>query len=207
MKKCVVIYTEGETDEEFYEAVLNHIKQKTPENSFKVDVLKKFCITGIAKFQNKLLHKFEKEIATKDFKKIYDIIVFLCYDTDVFEYAVNPPVDRNKLEANLLAKGATRVIHLKAKSSIEDFIMCDAEGVAHFLNIKKPRSLSGTGLTKIKKLFEKANRTYQKGHKCAGLVGSLDMDKILSKIGPELIPLYTELGVPCDWCKKRKQNR
>ena len=60
MKKCVVIYTEGETDDEFYKKVLSTIKSKLPENKFKVDVLKSSCITGIGKFQNKLLNKFEK---------------------------------------------------------------------------------------------------------------------------------------------------
>ena len=34
MKKCVVIYTEGETDDEFYKKVLSFIKNKIPGNKF-----------------------------------------------------------------------------------------------------------------------------------------------------------------------------
>ena len=60
MKKCMVIYTEDETDEEFYNKVLNNIKNKISDKKFKVDVLKRFCIIGIAKFQKKLLNKLKK---------------------------------------------------------------------------------------------------------------------------------------------------
>ena len=60
MKKCIVIYTEGETDEEFYDKVLCTIKSKIPDNRFKIDALKKSCIKGIAKFQKKIVNKFVK---------------------------------------------------------------------------------------------------------------------------------------------------
>ena len=121
MKKCIVIFTEGETDEEFYDSALNVIKNKIPDKKFKVDVLKKICITGIAKFQKKLVNKCVKEIST-NYSKTHERIVFLCYDTDVFEFGIHPPVDREKLEKDLINSGATKVIHIKAHKSIEDFL-------------------------------------------------------------------------------------
>ena len=204
MKKCVVIYTEGETDEEFYNMVLETIKEKMPMRKFQVDVLKKSCITGIAKFQKKVVNKFKKEIAV-NYSKEYEIIVFLCYDTDVFEFGVHPPVDRERLEKDLIKEGATKVIHLKAKRTIEDFFVYDIDGIAKFLKIKKPQNMSGlTGLQKIDKLFAKANRIYQKGYKCTGFIQSLDMDKIFPKICNEIKPLCIELGLneKCNLCKK-----
>lgn len=35
MKKCIVIYTEGETDDEFYKKVLSTIKRKLPGTDLK----------------------------------------------------------------------------------------------------------------------------------------------------------------------------
>ena len=204
MKKCIVIYTEGETDEEFYDSVLSTIRNKLPDKKFKVDILKKNCITGIAKFQKKLVNKFIKEISNIYYKD-YEIIVFLCYDTDVFEFGVHPPVDRKKLENDLKNAGATKVIHIKAQKSIEDFFMYYLDGIVNFLKIKKPKNLRGTtGLEKLEKLFSKANRIYQKGHRCSGFISSLDMNIIFPNICKEIKPLCVELGLNenCSSCKK-----
>lgn len=203
MKKCVVIYTEGETDYEFYNKVLNSIKNKIPNKIFKVDVLKKVCITGIAKFQKKLVNKFVKEIV-KNYSKDHEIIVFLCYDTDVFEFGIHPPVDRIKLETDLKNNGATKVFHIKANRTIEDFFMYDIDGIVNFLKIQKPKVLKGSaGLEKLENLFLKANRIYQKGHKCSGFIDSLNMDIIFPKICNEIKPLCVQLGlkINCDSCK------
>ena len=204
MKKCVVIYTEGETDEKFYDKVLNTIKNKIPDKIFKVDALKKSCITGIAKFQKKLVNKFVKEIVRK-YSKDHEIIVFLCYDTDVFQFGAHPPVDRAMLEADLRRNGASDVVHIKANRTIEDFFIYDIDGIANFLKIQKPKNLKGsTGLEKLEKLFLKANRIYQKGHKCSGFIESLDMDIIFPKICNEIRPLCVQLGleINCNSCRK-----
>ena len=203
MKKCVVIYTEGETDQEFYDSVLNTIKNKIPNKKFKVDEIKKSCIKGIAKFQKKLVNKFVKEIVNK-YSKDHEIIVFLCYDTDVFEFGLHPPVDREKLEKDLKNNGASKVVHIKAKKSIEDFFLYDINGITTYLKIKKPKDLKGnTGLEKLENLFSKANRIYQKGHNCTGFIDSLDMNVIFPKICAEIRPLCTKLGLHenCSSCK------
>lgn len=203
MKKCVVIYTEGETDEEFYNMVLDTIKLKLPDKKFNADVIEKSCIKGIAKFQKKLVNKFAKEIVKK-YGKDHDITVFLCYDTDVFEFGVQPPVDRNALEKDLRNAGAKEVVHIKANRTIEDFFMYDLDGIIDFLNIKKPKRITGSaGLQKLEFLFSKANKIYQKGYKCQGFIASLDMQLIFSHICSEIKPLCIELGLPenCSNCK------
>ena len=208
MKKCVVIYTEGETDKEFYDKVLDEIKNRISDKKFKVDLLKKECITGIAKFQKKLLNKFVKEVVKKCSKE-YEIIVFLCYDTDVFEFGANPPVDRKKLEADLIKNGASKVFHIKATKTIEDFFTYDIDGICNFLKIPKPKNLKGTGLEKVEKMFLKANRIYQKGYKCSGFIASLDMNIIFPKICENIKPLCVELGLDenCNICKNQKMKK
>ena len=204
MKKCMVLYTEGETDYEFYKRMLDFIKEIIPNNKFNVDILKLVCITGICKFQNKLLNKFEYEII-RQYQNTHEIIVVLCYDTDVFEFGVHPPINRSKLERDLINLGASKVIHIAAKKNIEDFFMYDINGIVNYLKIKKPKKLQGaTGLNKLETLFYKANRIYQKGHKCAGFIDSLDMAIIFSKIYNELKPLCIELGFDIDYNYKDK---
>lgn len=202
VKRCVVIYVEGETDEEFYNKIKEHIKNKIPSKRFSVNALKVECIKGIGNFSTKLLNKFKKEILVKYYG--YEICVFLCYDHDVFEYSVNPPVDRNKLEKDLLDAGASKVKHIVAYRSIEDYLMIDVKGVLKFLRLKENTRVKGTnGLEKITNLFEKANRTYIKGTKVEGLIDSLDIEKICNKICSQLCSLCKEVGLACD---KQKES-
>ena len=180
-KKCIVIYTEGETEEEFYNLILDKTKEKYKIRKFNSDLIIKKCIKGICKFENKLLSKFKKEIISE--YKEYRIIVYLCYDTDVFVDSVNPPIDRNKIEVNI-----------KADKCIEDVFLYDIEGICKFLKIKTVKSVSGkNGVEKMKKLFERANRVYQKGYSCEGLVKKLNIDLIEEKIEKQLLPLLNEI--------------
>ena len=195
-KKRVVLYVEGQTDEEFYNKLKENIKKKIPMKKFKVDGLDVFCVRGIANFSNKLLAKFQKEIMANypnDEK-----IVFLCYDNDVFEYGVHPPIDRKKLERSLYEAGASKVVHLVAKRTIEDWFMFDEQGVLKYLKLNKKTKINGqNGLDKVKYLFKCANRVYQKGSKVDGLVNNLNMDKICSHICSEISILCRELGFVC----------
>lgn len=54
MKKCVVIYTEGETDEEFYNRVLDIIKLKLPDKRFQVDAIEKKLYKGYCQISKKV---------------------------------------------------------------------------------------------------------------------------------------------------------
>ena len=108
-------------------------------------------------------------------------------------------------ESDLKYRGASKVIHIKATKTIEDFFIHDIDGIVNFLKIQKPKILKGsTGLEKLEKLFLKGNRIYQKGHKCSGFIDSLDMNIILPHICNELKPLCTQLGIEsnCTCCKK-----
>lgn len=201
-KKRIILYVEGPTEEEFYNRLKDNIRNKIPDKKFKVDGLDIFCVKGIANFSNKLLAKFKKEIIENYPND--EIIVFLCYDNDVFEYGVYPPVNRKKLEKDLYAAGADRVFHLVAKRTIEDWFMFDVQGILKYLRLNKKTKVNGqNGLDKINYLFKCANRVYQKGSNVEGLIKNLNINKICLHICPEISDLCIEVGIVCSKsCKK-----
>lgn len=191
-RKCVVIYTEGETDYEFYDLVLEKLKEKYNISKFSADKIIKQCLKGITKFDKKLLRKFEYEIVPK--YKNYEIIVFLCYDTDVFEDSPNPPVKWSEVEEKLKKLKATKVFHIKAEKCIEDFFLLDLSGICQYLEIDEVKNITGeNGVEKLKKLFARGDRIYQKGFSCEGFIKSLDINLILNEIEDIIEPLIDEL--------------
>lgn len=194
-KKCIVLYVEGQTEEEFYKKVKEYMKKKLP--IFKVDQFKVVCIESNTKFKNKLLSKFKNEIIAK-YNKQDEIVVVLAYDSDGYEFGKHPVVNRKKIESELLNIGATRVIHLVAEETIEDFIMLDKKGVLKFLGLSPKTVIKGkTGLEQLQYLFKKCNKTYFKGHKVEGLLDHLDFNLICSKLCLKLSLLCCEVGIEC----------
>lgn len=191
-KKCVVIFTEGETEEEFYNCLLEKIKKKNNIQRFKIDKIEKRCLKGIAKFDKKLLNIYKNDLKIK--YSGYDIIVFLCYDTDVFHITQNPPVDWTYVDKELYKLGAAKVYHLRAEKCIEDLFLLDIQGIINFLKIKKPRKIIGNnGVEKLEYLFDKGNRLYQKGFSTKGFIQFLDISLILEKEYQMFEPLINEL--------------
>lgn len=190
-KRCIIVYTEGETELEFYDEVLRNIKEKYRLTKFNADKVIKKCLKGIAKFDKKLLKKFEHEIIPK--YSNYEIIVFLCYDTDVFECSTNPPVDWNNVEKVLIKLGASQVIHIRAERCIEDLFLLDLPGICNFLRINEVKKITGkNGVDKMQQLFDKGNRVYQKGYTCAGFINCLNMEKIIENSQKMLQPFINE---------------
>jgi len=179
-KKLVCFYTEGATDEVFYNNLLNYFRQLSRSRRFSVECVKKSNIKGIGKFESKLLRKFKNEILPYKKNEQYELIVFLCYDKDVFDFNRQPPIDRKKLEQNLLNAGADKVIHIVAEHSIEDIFLTDEETIIKTLKLKRKdlNNVSGTGYERLKKLYKGAKRIYYKGEKVEDFVEKLDMQKI-----------------------------
>lgn len=191
-KKCIVIYTEGETECEFYDKLLDELKRINKIDRFNVDKIIKQCLKGITKFDKKLLKKFEYDIKTKYSE--YEIIVFLCYDTDVFDFNAKPPVNWNDVDTKLKRLGAKEVYHIKAEKCIEDIFLIDTIGICKYLNISQVKRINGqNGVEKMKNLFMKGNRIYQKGFSCEGFINALDIPLILKEKQVVFKPLTQEL--------------
>lgn len=191
-KRCVVFFTEGEIEDEFYGCLLNEIKESYNVDRFNSDKIIKKCLKGICRFDKKLINKYEIEIKNK--YKSYDIIVFLCYDTDYFEFSSKPSVDWNEVNDKLMLLGAKEVYHIKAEKCIEDFLLYDVDGICNYLKIKKPGRIKGkNGVEKLDYLFSLGNRVYQKGYLSKDFIKSLNITKIREYIYKDIEPILDTL--------------
>lgn len=211
-KICLCIYTEGATDLEFYNRLLDYIKSLSPNKQFAVDKIIKKNIQGIGNFKTKLMKKFKNEVVNNAEFKGYKKIVALCYDEDVFELTSQlPPLDRNALEKELLKNGADKVIRVVAKKSIEDIFLTDIESILKFLKIGA-NSIKGvrgsSGYEKLQNIYKKASKVYYKGEHVEGFVKSLDFKLICEKHCKTFQPLC-EVLCENNLClnKKKKCNK
>lgn len=194
MNKCLVFILEGDTEKEFYKYLVQYIKKKHQVTKFSTQI-EYLDVKGVGCFKKIAGRKFEK-VVKKKYGSDCEYTVVLCRDTDVFELSPKPPVKWEDVKKDFLEKGASRVIDVKAKHSIEDWFLYDLDGIAKFLKVENPKNLKGkNGYEKLQNLYKKANKVYYKGSKSNGLIQKLSMDVICQNVDRELKPLYTALGV------------
>lgn len=203
-KKIIILYVEGETEEEFYNRLKEHLQDKGHSKKSTTYILKVVCVKSITRFSSKLLNKFKNEAAIKYPKN--EKVVFLCYDSDGFEFGMHPAINRKKLEKELIDAGANKVKHIVADKTIEDYLMVDKENILKFLKLNIDTKIKGkTGFEKMKYIFSKAGKTYFKGKKTGGLIDMLNMEKICNKMCPQLSELCFEIKSECSKCKKSQK--
>lgn len=189
----IALFVEGPTEIEFYKAVIKraHDLMDTPFNcSFEwIDM------SGIGNYKKDALRKFNN-IKRKNPNK--EIKVFLCIDSDVFEFSKKPPFDKKIVATALKEAGAKQVTYIIAKQSIEDWFLSDLNGVLEFLRLahttKRPK---GTGQDSLKALFKLANRVYIKGTKVDGFINKLNIAKIMADNCSDLKSLCKAVGLDC----------
>lgn len=76
----IVLFVEGDTDNEFYQELINYYRGEISDNIPKVKI---YNLKGIGRFENKVASKIKLEILPKYSSE--NISVFCCYDSDVFE--------------------------------------------------------------------------------------------------------------------------
>ena len=191
----VVMFVEGDTDELFFKALLEHYRRHSNGPMLPCSVCN---LKGVTRYTSKLLAKLKNEYLPDARKKDVRIQTICCsYDTDVFE-AKNPLiVDWKSLEKSIKRLGVDTLVRIGVKSSIEDWILDDTDGICSFLKLKAvPRSLKGNdGFLKLSDLYATAKRTYQKGYAICELISALDMDKIIQKRKDVLQELEAALGI------------
>lgn len=197
MSKGIVLFLEGDTEEEIYRKFIEKLHARSTGERFAVERLIVRNLKGIGNYKNRVVRVFTRQIQQSN--PGIDFDVFLCYDTDVFDFSTNPPVDWAEVEKSLIAAGAKRVVHIKAKHSIEDWILSDFQGLCNYLKLPVTTNVSGSvGLKKVENLFKKANKVYVKGSKVKGLVEVLDIQKIMCAACSQLKILCKVLGIKCD---------
>ena len=93
--------------------------------------------------------------------------------------------------------GIEEFICVGVKSSIEDWILDDLQGICNYLHLKQvPSILKGTnGYQRITDLYAKAHKIYKKGYETTELIKFLNMQNIRNKRSIILLPLEEALGV------------
>lgn len=194
MSKCLILFVEGDTEVEFYKQVVANARKLHPNGRFDTNIEYR-NVRGVGGFKSIALRKFIKEIKPK-----YDIdcefTIVLCRDTDVFDFSPKPPIKWNEVKKELKGNGASKIIHVQARRSIEDWFLYDIEGILGFLRLSKSTKISGkNGYEKLQRLYKQANKVYYKGIQSNGMIDRLDIEKIANAAKDQLNPLYKALGV------------
>lgn len=194
MSKCLILFVEGDTEVEFYKQVVANVRKLHPNGRFDTNIEYR-NVRGVGGFKSITLRKFIKEIKPK-YDNDCEFTIVLCSDTDVFDFALKPPIKWNEVEKELIENGASKIIHVQARRSIEDWFLYDVEGILRFLRLSKSTKISGkNGYEKLQRLYKQANKVYYKGIQSNGMIGRLDIEKIANEAKDQLNPLYKALGV------------
>ena len=196
-KSHIVIFVEGDTDQIFFEGLLEYYRNhsSTPVHSCEVKNLK-----GVSRYTSKVIGKLKNEICPKARKKGMEVKAVCCsYDTDVFEFAERPIVDWKKVERVVKALKIQNFCQIKVERMIEDWILDDIAGLSRYLKLNEVPKLSGdNAFNKIQTLFKRANKVYLKGISIKGFVGEMDFTPIRKCRKSALSELETLLNVNID---------
>jgi len=194
MNKCLILFVEGDTEVEFYKQIIANARKLHPAGRFNTNIEYR-NVRGVGGFKSIALRKFVKEIKPK-YKDDCKFTIVLCSDTDVFDFAPKPPIKWNEVEKELVNNGVSKIIHIQAKRSIEDWFLYDTEGILEFLKLGKNTKVSGkNGYDKLQRLYKQANKVYYKGIQSNGMISRLNIEKIANAVKDQLNPLYQALGV------------
>ena len=180
-KVQVVLFVEGDTDEVLFRALIDYYKiiSKTELNPCRI-----YNLRGVTRYTSKLIAKLQNEYLPDARKDGYKIQTVCCsYDTDVFEVRNPLMVNWDALRKTVKRMGINDFIQLGIRSSIEDWILCDMEGICRYLKLKSiPKSLKGNdGNAKLNDLYGKVRKAYLKGYQTKELIAVLDMSVIRNK--------------------------
>ena len=186
----VLIFVEGDTDEVFFKALIDYYASVSSSRLLPYDICN---LKGVTRYSSKLLAKLKNEYLPTAKTGGYRIKTVCCsYDTDVFEVLQPQIVKWDAIGKSVKRMGIDEFIRVGVKSSIEDWILYDQQGICSYLRLKQtPSSLKGTnGYQKMLDLYNKAHRTYKKGYETKEL-----MSVIRNKRQNVLTPLEEALGV------------
>ena len=191
MAEHIILFVEGDTDEVLFKKIIARYKELANYESniiCHIDNLKgvsKYTSKAKGRLRNYYLKHIRKNKGSLKF-------VFCSYDTDVFEFQANPPINWPNLKKEMQGiVGKGKVIQIPVKTCIEDWLLSDLSGLCRYLKIKDiPKKLTGKdAYMKISNLFEKKGKVYSKGYDAENIVQKINIDIILDKQKEALKPL------------------
>ncbi len=196
-KKIVtVIIVEGDADELIISRLLAYYRGEGWCQQGDIKVVNTNGFPSESKMKSKLAQIKQRYGKTQ----IIFNAVFCEYDTDIFEKGIQERPNWKKVEDNL--KRQYDIAHfgrIEAKTSIEDWMLDDLDGLLTALDLPKDTKLKGTtGQEKVKNLFQKKSKVYDrhKGKlKIKPIIDKLDIGKICEARKKELKEFERILGV------------
>jgi len=195
-KKIVtLIFVEGDADE----LIINRLLAYYRGNGWCQQGDMKVVNTSGFPSESKMKSKLTQIQHTFKGMQIVFNSVFCEYDTDIFERGIQERPNWKKVEDNL--KRQYDIAHfgrIEAKTSIEDWMLDDLEGLLSALGLFKDTKLKGTtGQDKVKALFRRKNIVYDR-HKgktrIKPIIDKLDISKIREARKKELQEFERVLG-------------
>lgn len=202
--ECIkVIFVEGDADKIVFEKLVDYYHSKGLKKQIKIINTNGF---PDEKEMRKGLERIRRCSKTP---VVFDAVV--CeYDTDVFVKNLKLKPDWKKVEDNL--KRLFEVEHfcrIQAKTSIEDWMLDDLEGLLKALDLPLDTQPKGQyGQNKVKALFHRKNIVYDryKGReKIKPYLDKLDIAKIRDARSKELKEFEKLLGVKINSSRKIKE--
>lgn len=188
--KIIVLFVEGDTEKEFFEFLIKFYRDNS---SSKICQTKIFNLKGIGRFERKAASKVKYQILDKFSSD--KVVVFCCYDSDVFDLAKKPPTNWKLVKAQIKELGINKFYEIVAVKMIEDWFLADVDGLVQYLKLQKRPKLQGrNAFEKIKTLFKSGNKIYQKGSSSHRFIENLNITKIRLSYKKELSKLETELN-------------
>lgn len=196
-KKIVtVIFVEGDADE----LIINRLLEYYRENGWRCpDDLEVRNTNGFPN-ERKMKSKLTQIQQTNNKTRVQFNTVFCEYDTDIFEKGLQEKPNWKKVEENLKRQyDISHFSRIEARTSIEDWMLDDLDGLLTALGLPKDTKLKGaTGQEKVQNLFQKINMVYNrhKGKlKIKPIIDKLDISKIREARKKELKDFEKTLGV------------
>lgn len=192
--KVICFFVEGDTEIEFYKAVVNSARSIMGRPiDFTIEYVN---LKGCGNYKSEALRRFKN--LQRNHKEC-ELCVVLCFDSDVFYISKRPPFDKKMVKKSLIDKGAQSVYFIEAERSIEDWFLCDFNGVLSYLGLplatKRP---GGNGQEALRKLFKKANKIYVKGKGARDFIAKLDVLKIINLHCSDMRDLCVAIGWECE---------
>ncbi len=188
-----VIFVEGDADEIIIDKLISYYRS----NGFKKQI--KIINTHGFPDEKKMRQGLTKIIMCSKNPVEFEAVV--CeYDTDIFAKGIQQEPNWKKVEKNLKQNNnVTRFCRIQAKTSIEDWMLDDLEGLLKALDLPLNTKPKGQyGQDKVKALFRRKNIMYDrhKGReKIKQYLDKLDIAKIREARKKELKEFEGVLGI------------
>lgn len=198
-KTVTVIFVEGDADE----LIIRYLLDFYREHGWNcLDDLEIKNTNGFPD-EKKMRTKLAQIQQTNTQAKLVFNTVFCEYDTDIFEKGLQKKPDWKKIENNLRRRyDISHFSRIEAKTSIEDWMLDDLDGLLLALGLPKDTKPKGnSGQEKVKSLFSKRNTVYDRNKgkmKIKPIIAKLDIGKIRNARKKELRDFERSLGVNID---------